>query len=143
MKFASLAIALVAVPAALCAPSTVSVSWDDVYDNASGSLTTVACSDGDNGMITKGFTTFGSLPTFPNIGGAPSITGWNSDQCGTCWALTANNVTLHVLAIDTGGKGFNIALSAMDKLTNGTARQVGRINATATQVNTTLCGLKA
>ncbi|KAI0355118.1 Cerato-platanin [Trametes cingulata] len=139
MKFAALVSALLAVPAVLGA--TVSVSYDEVYDNASGSLSTVACSDGEHGMLTKGFTTFGSLPTFPNIGGAPAIAGWNSEACGTCWQLTHNGTSINVLAIDAGGKGFNIALSALNKLTNGTAVQVGRINATATQVNASACGL--
>ncbi|KAI0333138.1 Cerato-platanin [Cubamyces sp. BRFM 1775] len=142
MKFATLAAAILAIPAAFAANSTtVSVSYDEVYDNASGSLTTVACSDGKNGMLTKGFTTFGSLPTFPNIGGAPAIAGWNSDACGTCWELSHNGTSIHVLAIDAGGKGFNIALSALNKLTNGTAVQVGRINATATPANASACGL--
>ena len=55
MKFATLAAALLAIPAAFAANSTtVSVSYDEVYDNASGSLSTVACSDGENGMLTKG-----------------------------------------------------------------------------------------
>ncbi|KAI8974264.1 Cerato-platanin [Trametes punicea] len=141
MKFASLVAALLVVPAALGATTTVSVSYDEVYDDASGSLTTVACSDGENGLITKGFTTFGSLPSFPNIGGAPAVTGWNSAACGTCWELSHNGTSINVLAIDTGSKGFNIALSALNKLTNGTAVQVGRTNATATQVNASACGL--
>ncbi|KAI0648422.1 Cerato-platanin [Trametes meyenii] len=139
MKLATLAVALLAIPAALC--DVVSVSFDQVYDNAAGSLTTVACSDGQNGLITKGFTTFGSLPTFPNIGGAPAVTGFNSPACGTCWQLTHNGTSINVLAIDTGAKGFNIALAAMNKLTNNNAVQVGRINITATQVDASACGL--
>ncbi|KAI0668371.1 Cerato-platanin [Trametes maxima] len=139
MKFAPLAVALFAVPAALC--DIVSVSFDQVFDNPGGSLDTVACSDGQNGLITKGFTTFGSLPAFPNIGGAPAVTGFNSPACGSCWQLTHNGTSINVLAIDTGAKGFNIALAALNKLTNNTAVQVGRINATATQVNASVCGL--
>ncbi|KAL4248008.1 cerato-platanin family protein [Abortiporus biennis] len=84
--------------------TSVSVSFDQTYDNASNSLDIVACSDGSNGMITKGFTTFGSLPNFPNIGGSFSITGFNSASCGSCW-------------------------------------QVGRVQASATQVAASKCGL--
>ena len=36
------------------ASTTVSVSYDQVYDNAGGDLATVACSDGPNGLLTKG-----------------------------------------------------------------------------------------
>lgn len=52
MKFASLAAALLAIPAAL--GETVSVSFDQVYDNGANSLDIVACSDGSNGLINKG-----------------------------------------------------------------------------------------
>ena len=52
MKFAAIFTALAAVPAAFAA--TVSVSYDQTYDKGSNSLTTVACSDGSNGMLTKG-----------------------------------------------------------------------------------------
>ena len=51
MKFSSIITALAA--AASATASTVSVSYDTTYDSASGSLTTVACSDGANGLITK------------------------------------------------------------------------------------------
>ena len=33
---------------------TVTLSYDQTYDNANGDLHTVACSDGPNGMLTKG-----------------------------------------------------------------------------------------
>ncbi|EIW60955.1 immunomodulatory protein, partial [Trametes versicolor FP-101664 SS1] len=118
-----------------------SVSFDPVYDNANNSLAIVACSDGSNGLLTKGFTTFGSLPSFPNIGGAPAVEGFNSAACGTCWQLSFNGTSINVTAIDTGAKGFNIAQEALDKLTNGTSAQVGRINATAVQVDASGCGL--
>ena len=60
MKFAAIFTALTAVPAALAA--TVSVSYDQTYDNGSNSLATVACSDGSNGMLTKGTTPLIKLP---------------------------------------------------------------------------------
>ena len=69
MKFFS---TIIALGAALTATAqTVSVSYDTVYDNKAGSLSTVACSDGSNGLITKyGYKTFGAIPQFPNIGGS-------------------------------------------------------------------------
>lgn len=41
-------------------------------------MDSVACSDGANGLETKGYSTLGSLPNFPYVGGAPAVTGWNS-----------------------------------------------------------------
>lgn len=55
MKFLSILTA-----ATVASAATVSVSYDTVYDTASNKLTTVACSDGSNGLITKyGYQTFG------------------------------------------------------------------------------------
>jgi hypothetical protein len=39
--------------------ATVTVSYDMTYDVASTSLNEVACSDGANGLESKGYTTFG------------------------------------------------------------------------------------
>ncbi|KAI0628745.1 immunomodulatory protein [Trametes polyzona] len=139
MQFKAFAVAALAllVPSAL----GVTVSYDETYDNGSGSLATVACSDGSHGLLTKGFSTFGSLPHFPNIGGAAAVGGWNSDQCGTCWQLTYNGKSINVLAVDHADAGFNIALQAMNTLTNGQARQLGRIDVSAKQVAASQCGL--
>jgi hypothetical protein len=121
--------------------ATVTVSYDQTYDNAGQSLAVVACSDGPNGLLTKGFTTFGSLPRFPNIGGAVAIGGWNSASCGTCWKLTYQNRSIFVLAVDHADAGFNIALTAMNQLTNNQATFLGRVNADAVQVASSNCGL--
>lgn len=128
---------------ALFASSTVavSVSFDQMYDNAGQSLATVSCSDGQNGLLTKGFTTFGSLPRFPNIGGADVIPGFNSPNCGTCWQLSFQGNSINVLAIDHARSGFNIALAAMNALTNNQAEFLGRIDADAVQVTASNCGL--
>ena len=119
----------------------ITVSYDTTYDNRGQSLATVSCSDGTNGLLTRGFSTFGSLPGFPNIGGAAAVGGWNSPSCGTCWRLTYQGRSINVLAIDHAGAGFNIALTAMNTLTNGQAVNLGRIDATATQVAASNCGL--
>ncbi|KAJ3877028.1 Cerato-platanin [Lentinula edodes] len=114
--------------------------FDTTYDNANQSLSTVACSDGVNGLLTKGFTTFGSLPTFPNIGGASAVTGFNSPNCGSCWNVTFTNsttgdsTTLSILAIDVGS-GFVVSQEAMDNLTNDNAVALGVVNVDSVQVN--------
>ncbi|KAH9483666.1 Allergen Asp f 15 homolg [Psilocybe cubensis] len=137
-------LSLIFVPAVVQAVLTT--SFDPVYDNVNGSLATVACSNGANGLLTKGFTTFGSLPSFPFIGGAPAVTGFNSAGCGTCWKLAftnSSNITtsINILAIDVATPNFNIALAAMNNLTNNQAEQLGRVPITATQVAASVCGL--
>ncbi|KDQ59716.1 hypothetical protein JAAARDRAFT_33287 [Jaapia argillacea MUCL 33604] len=139
MKFTT----ILAAFSLLIAPALgVQVTYDTTYDIGSQSLSTVACSDGVNGLLTKGYTTFSSLPTFPNIGGAQAVAGWNSPNCGTCWSLTwgGNNVT--VLAVDHAGSGFNIGLQAMNTLTGGQAYDLGVVQATATQLANSACGMK-
>lgn len=41
---------------------SVTVSYDLGYDNGGRSMKDVACSDGANGMITKGYPNQGSIP---------------------------------------------------------------------------------
>lgn len=90
--------------------------------------------------VCAGYTTFGSLPAFPNVGGAYVVAGWNSAECGTCWKLTYKNKSIHVLAIDHAEAGsFNIALAAMNKLTGNKAKSLGRIKATYKQVSAADC----
>ncbi|KAL0567384.1 hypothetical protein V5O48_014612 [Marasmius crinis-equi] len=124
------------------------LAFDSHYGVAGGSLTTVACSDGANGIITRfNITTFGQLPSFPNIGAAGAVTGWNSTACGTCWEVTFTNSTgakksLNITAIDVAGPGsFNVAQAAMDNLTDGNAVAFGRVTVTSRQVPVAGCGL--
>lgn len=75
------------------------------------------------------------------IGGSSTVPGWNADTCGQCFALTYKGKTIHVLAIDTAPSGFNIAQTAMNKLTGGQAAQLGRVTATIKKVGVSQCGL--
>lgn len=131
---------------AAAAATSVSVSYDQKYDVGGTSLSTVACSDGVNGLLTEGFTTFQSIPSFARIGGAPTIAGWNSPNCGKCYQLHYQggkvDKSIYLAAIDSAPGGFNIALEAMNELTNGLAEQLGRVQATYTEVERSLCGFK-
>jgi hypothetical protein len=123
------------------AASAITVSYDRGYDDGSRSLGAVSCSDGSNGLLTKGYSTQSSLPSFPRIGGASVIEGWNSASCNTCWVLTYKKNNITVLAIDHVAEGFNIALAAMDELTGGQAVALGRVDAGYSQVDASACGL--
>ncbi|KIK59070.1 hypothetical protein GYMLUDRAFT_169991 [Collybiopsis luxurians FD-317 M1] len=120
--------------------------FDTVYDNGNQSLATVSCSNGANGLLTRGFTTFNSLPTFPNIGGSSAIPGFNSPQCGSCWNVTFTNAagastSLNITAIDHAASGFVVSQEAMDKLTNNNAVAFGVVNVTSAQLAASACGL--
>ena len=150
MKFTACLASLLAfavVPALGAALTGITVAYDTAYDDGSASLDTVACSNGANGLETLGYTTLGSLPNFPNIGAAYAVAGWNSPACGTCWQLTYTNArgvstSLNITAVDhAGANSFNIALNAMNKLTNNQAVALGRVPVTATQVPSSGCGL--
>ncbi|KFY65923.1 hypothetical protein V497_01242 [Pseudogymnoascus sp. VKM F-4516 (FW-969)] len=132
---------ILSLAALASAVSAITVSYDTGYDNDARPLTEVACSDGENGLITrKGWHTQGDIPT-PYIGGAQAVEGWNSLKCGTCWRLDYKGRSINVLAIDHTDAGFNIAQEALDALTNGQAVQLGRIDAQATQIAANICGM--
>ncbi|KAI0772550.1 Cerato-platanin [Trametes elegans] len=141
MQFTSFTALILTFTALVSNALAVSVSYDETYDNAGGDLHTVACSDGTHGLLRKGFTTFGSLPHFPNIGGAAAVAQWDSPNCGTCWQLSYEGRSINVLAVDHTDNGFNIALKAMNALTDNQAVFLGRIDAQVTQVPASQCGL--
>ena len=141
MKFAMFAAAALALALPAFAQTTQTLSYDTTYDGASLSLTAVACSNGANGLITKGYTTLGSLPTFPNVGGVYTVTGWNSPACGTCYNVTYGSKTISVLAVDVALDGFNLSEEAMNTLTGGQAVDLGRVDVTSVQVPASVCGL--
>jgi hypothetical protein len=84
---------------------------------------------------------FGSLPKPPFIGGVSAIAGWNSENCGSCWELTYNGASTNVLANDHADGSDNLSLEAMNALTSGQAKALGRIETTAVQVDRLICGM--
>ena len=144
MQYTSLTTLVVLAAAALSASATnVVASWDAKYDNFTGDLNTVTCSNGANGLITKGYTTFGSLPNFPFIGATDAIDGVDSTNCGTCWELTYEGKGFTILAIDHADSGFTISRLAMDQLTYGVGVELGHVLVDAVQIPIERCGLQA
>jgi hypothetical protein len=121
--------------------ATEPVRANPIYDNYGTSLNIVACSNGANGLVTKGYDTFGSLPGFPYIGGAYAVTGWNSTECGSCWKLTypTTGVSVYYTAIDTINAGFDVSDQTMSKLTKG--KHPDEIDVQSSQVAKHFCGL--
>ena len=129
------------------AATTDSVVFDQVFDNPDRPMTSVACSDGKNGLITrKGWRTLGNAPKSVYVGGAPAVAGWNSPNCGTCWQLTYTDAkkapkSITVLAVDQSASGFVIGRNAMNTLTGNQAMKLGRVNVQATQIDASKCGI--
>ena len=154
MKFASTIITLAALfSVAIAIPTTSSSTVEPVrpnnfYDNGNESLNNVACSNlvsnGHNGLVTTGFTTFSSLPTFPFIGSSFTIHNWGSPECGSCWELTnpVTGVTIFVTAIDSVSSGFGLSDAAVGTLIGGTVpASFSEVNVEATEVAPHFCGL--
>lgn len=124
----------------LCQTTTQTLSYDPVYDDSSESLDYLACSNGSNGLETLGYSTLGQVPNFPYVGGAYTVTGWNSPACKTCYNLTYEDKSISVLAVDSALEGFNVAQQAMDYLTDGQSTQLGRVDVQSTPVDPAYCG---
>jgi hypothetical protein len=76
--------------------SAITVSYDTGYDDGSRALTSLACSDGANGLITRyNWQTQANIAGFPRIGGYQGVAGWNSPQ--VCAIIIFSN--LYVLTI--------------------------------------------
>ncbi|KAG4027703.1 hypothetical protein MFRU_028g01250 [Monilinia fructicola] len=131
------------LPLLLPTIAAIQVTYDPGYDNAARSLDAVACSNGPNGLETRfpQYKVQGDLPTFARIGGASTIAGWNSPNCGTCYSLSYQGVTINILAIDHAANGFNIAESAMNTLTKGRAVELGNVDAEWALLTPEQCGL--
>ncbi|KAI9649683.1 hypothetical protein NHQ30_002264 [Ciborinia camelliae] len=123
----------------------IQVTYDAGYDDDTRPLDAVACSNGDFGLETRfpQYKVQGDLPNFARIGGASTVAGWNSPNCGTCYSLTYKGISVNILAVDHAGTGFNIGEAAMNTLTNGRAVELGNIDAEWALLTPDQCGLPA
>jgi len=146
MKFFA-AVSVFALSTPVFLTKAYTVRYDEFYDNNLASLNSVACSNGQYGLIPYGYNTFGDIPTYPILGGAPQIQGWNSPNCGTCWSLTytgphgaPSSVTF--TAINSGDQGgFVMSFAGFDLLTNGNALRFGEVEVTASPLPESACGI--
>lgn len=147
MQFLKSILLLAATASLALAQTTGIAKYDNTYDNAGLSTLSVACSDGTNGLYTKGYHTLGSVPGFPNLGGAGTVAGWNSPNCGACYQLTytppppAAPKVLNIVAVDVAAPGtFVLSQAALDTLTGGQAVMLGSVSVSWTPVAASQCG---
>jgi len=119
-------------------PSPLRAAFDSTFDNPNYPVGGVACSNGANGLAAK-YPTFSKIPNYPYIGGAFDV-AWNSPNCGACWKITnpKNGVSVHVIAVDSAGHGFNLGTAAMSHLNDG---QMTTIDVVATKAPSGNCGI--
>jgi len=89
MKFIAAALSILFLATTTFADT---VSWDGVYDQSGMSTQSVSCS---TFLANKGYTTFGTVPNFPSIGGAQAVEVFGSPNCGTCWSLTYDGMSIN------------------------------------------------
>lgn len=140
MKFTTIIFSVLSAAATTFAASGTA-AYDTTYDTASLSTLVIACSDGVNGLYTKGYQTLGSLPKFPYIGASAEVPGWNSPNCGKCYAVTYGSTTINVLAVDHAGEGWVLSLAALNALTGNLGTQLGRVPVTWVPTAQSNCGL--
>jgi hypothetical protein len=73
--------------------------------------------------------------------GIDAIRGFSSSQCFSCWKIEYGGKHVSLFAIDSAESGFVLSLDAMQSLTGGQARELVRIDAKATQVDASYCGI--
>jgi len=88
-------------------------TYSTFYDNSGASLDTVTCG---STLEAQGYTTFGSLPGFPLIGGFSNITGPESSECGMCAVLGYAGGFVTVMFIDSAENGLVLSEVAMAQL---------------------------
>ena len=147
MQFPKPILLLAATITLTLAQTTGVAKYDPTYDNPNFSTLSVACSDGPNGLYTKGYHTLGSVPGFPNLGGSGTVAQWNSPNCGACYQLTytppppAAPKVLNIVAVDVAAPGtFVLSQAALDTLTGGQAVNLGSVNVSWTPVAASACG---
>jgi len=125
--------------------TATTASYDVTYDTASLSTLSIACSDGTNGLNSKGYETLGSVPGFSLVGAIETIAGWNSPNCGKCYQVTytATGASIYMTAVDRATSGIVLSLAALDVLTGNNGKALGRVDVTYVETAATNCGFPA
>ncbi|RPA92651.1 Cerato-platanin [Choiromyces venosus 120613-1] len=145
MQFSTAILSLMTMAASAFAQVATTAAYDTTYDTSSLSTLSLACSDGPNGLYTKGYQTLGALPGFPHVGAIETIAGWNSPNCGKCYKVTytATGASINIIGVDVATSGIVLSLAALNELTGGQGQQLGRVAATYAETAATDCGFPA
>jgi len=137
MKFSIFATVLSMV--ALASAKSALVTWDGIYDQPMTSVYSFSCGDY---LKNKGMTMLDMIPTFPDVGSARAIAGWNSPNCGTCYKLSytpsggsPRRIIITAISTAQGNQDFVISKSGLDYLTNWKADALGSVTVDATLVS--------
>ncbi|KAG1772408.1 Cerato-platanin [Suillus occidentalis] len=137
MKF-TLVVALLSAFALPVFGDPAYVTWDTAYSDPSASLATVSCSDGKNGLLTKGYTTFGhpSLHS-PTSEVSQAVSGTPPYVYTT---PSGHQTTVYITAVDNSYT-FNVSPHTFDDLTDGTGFEAGKVKVRAVRVSPSKCGM--
>ena len=124
--------------AALTSAQTLQrLTYSQIYDNAGDSIDNAACGD----QLSSKWPTFGSIPTFPAIGGSYAVGNFASPNCGSCWLLQnqTKDVSVYFTAIDFAAEGFISSEETFFQIGGEAGLQAGSIEVWATQVDESNC----
>jgi len=146
MRFSTVMVSLMAMAAGACAQVATTAGYDPNYDTSSLSTLSITCSDGTNGLNTKGYQTLGDLPGFPRVGAIETIAQWNSPNCGKCYKVTytTTGASINIIGVDRPvAGGIVMSLAALNELTGGQGTALGRVDVTYLETAGTDCGYPA
>jgi len=130
----------------VAAVSASTLKWDNNYNkNSNLPLTSFACSDGANGLITKfndpSLTTTklsGKLRPGVFLAASPLIPSWNSPNCGKCYRVRSGTKWFLFVAIDVATPAI---VSGQDAFSTLASPNAGYITVYQTELPLTSCYL--
>lgn len=132
MQFSTLFTTVLSMVALASATPGV-VTWDGVYDQTTTSVYTFSC---EQYLHSRGWSQLDMVPTFPDVGAARAVEGWNSKNCGKCYKLSYTPkgqaqrwIIITAISTAQGNHDFVISRSGLDYLTYGKADALGYITA--------------
>ena len=137
MKSFTLISSLFSLAALTSAQTPERLTYSLFYDQAGDSINNAACGD----QLSSKWPTFGSIPTFPAIGGSYAVANYASPNCGSCWLLQdqTTGVSVYFTAIDTAAVGFISSNETFFELGGEAGEIAGSIQVTATPVDESYC----
>jgi len=88
-------------------------------------------------MLNKNWHILDDIPTWPDVGSARAIEGFNSKNCGNCYKLTYKGIWVKITAISTaqGAHDFVVSKNTLNFLTGGKADALGSITVDYTSIS--------